>query len=111
MTAALVAHAPVATTWWEYAFGSDYWWIFAVKAVGVLGLLVTAAAYASLAERKVSARIQQTADAQPCPSALPDTYLTFLGTDDEQVQTCTGGKGQNSWYGSGQVNAFSAISR
>jgi lantibiotic leader peptide-processing serine protease len=66
---------------------------------------------ATMSPGKVSARIQQTADAQPCPATLPDTYLTFLGTDDEQVQTCTGGLGQNSWYGSGQVNALSAVSR
>jgi subtilisin family serine protease len=65
---------------------------------------------ATMSPGKVSARIQQTADAQPCPDTLPDTYLTFLGTDDQQVQTCTGGRGQNSWYGSGQVNALSAVS-
>jgi lantibiotic leader peptide-processing serine protease len=64
---------------------------------------------ATMSPGKVSARIQQTADAQPCPDTLPDGYLTHLGTDDEQVQTCTGGRGQNSWYGSGQVNALSAI--
>jgi NADH-quinone oxidoreductase subunit H len=57
MTGAVAAtHAPA--TVWEYAFGSEYWWIFLVKAVVILALLVTAAAYASLAERKVSARIQ-----------------------------------------------------
>jgi len=60
---------------------------------------------------KVSSIIQSTADAQACPdpATLPDGYLDFLGTDDEQVQTCQGGQGQNSWYGSGQVNAFAAI--
>jgi subtilisin family serine protease len=66
---------------------------------------------------RVSARLQQTADPQPCPTSLPTTnpvdgaaYLSFLGVDDEQVQTCQGGRGQNSWYGAGQVNALSAIS-
>jgi hypothetical protein len=59
---------------------------------------------------KVASRLQQTADPQPCPDTLPDGYLTFVGVNDGQVQTCQGGIGQNSWYGSGQVNALSAIS-
>jgi subtilisin family serine protease len=58
---------------------------------------------------QVSAMVQSTADPQPCPATLPAGYLDFLGADDEQVQTCQGGPGQNSWYGSGQVNAWSAV--
>jgi lantibiotic leader peptide-processing serine protease len=64
----------------------------------------------------VSSIVQATADEQPCPTELPTTnpsdgrsYLSFIGFDDEKVQTCQGGTGQNSWYGSGQVNALSAI--
>jgi subtilisin family serine protease len=71
---------------------------------------------ATMQPGKVSAVVQQTADPQPCPTALPTTnpvdglpYLAFLGTNDEQVQTCQGGAGHNSWYGAGQVNALSAI--
>ena len=43
------------------------------------------------------------------PSELPAGYLANVGTDDEQVQTCQGGTGHNSWSGAGQVNALSAI--
>ena len=53
-------HAPVAA-WWSFltvAVGSDYLWTYLVKVVAILGFLVTAAAYASWAERKISARIQ-----------------------------------------------------
>lgn len=58
---------------------------------------------------QVQAYIDQTADPQPCPGTLPPGYLTFTGVDDNQVQTCQGGTGYNSWYGNGQVNAFEAI--
>jgi lantibiotic leader peptide-processing serine protease len=64
----------------------------------------------------VSSIVQATADEQPCPTELPTTnpvdgrsYLSFIGVDDEKVQTCEGGAGQNSWYGRGQVNALNAV--
>ena len=58
---------------------------------------------------QVKAYLTQTADPQPCPTALPPGYAAFLGANDEQVQTCQGGPAYNSWYGSGQVNAFNAV--
>ena len=58
---------------------------------------------------RVAAYLGQTADPQPCPSVLPAGYLSFVGLDDGQVQSCQGGTGSNSWYGSGQVNALSAV--
>jgi subtilisin family serine protease len=66
---------------------------------------------ATMSPGQVSAVVQSTADAQPCPATLPTTpvdYLSFVGVDDEQVQTCQGGT-QNSWYGRGQVNALKAV--
>jgi subtilisin family serine protease len=58
---------------------------------------------------RVAAYLDQTADPQPCPSVLPAGYLSVLGVDDGQVQSCQGGIGYNSWYGNGQVNALSAV--
>ncbi|HEY8677440.1 MAG TPA: S8 family serine peptidase [Candidatus Dormibacteraeota bacterium] len=58
---------------------------------------------------QVQAYIDQTADPQPCPATFPPGYLLFTGQDDNQVQTCQGGTGHNSWYGNGQVNALKAI--
>lgn len=64
---------------------------------------------------KVAAIIEQTADPQPCPDTFP---LAFTGTfgyldvtcaNSGLVQTCQGGPGSNSWYGSGQANAFAAL--
>jgi subtilisin family serine protease len=57
----------------------------------------------------VQAYIDQTADPQPCPGTLPAGYETFTGLNDNQVQTCQGGTGFNSWYGNGQVNALKAV--
>ena len=38
-------------------------------------------------------------------------YLSVLGVNSHLVQSCQGGAGYNSWYGNGQVNALSAVSR
>jgi lantibiotic leader peptide-processing serine protease len=63
----------------------------------------------------VAAYIQQTADAQPCPTALPPGYEAFTRPAPEGVdgapQECQGGPGHNSWYGAGQVNALRAVLR
>ena len=74
---------------------------------GVAALVISR--YGKMSPGRVAAYLQQTADPQPCPSELPLGYLTFLGADDGQVQTCQGGAGHNSWYGAGQVNALSAV--
>jgi subtilisin family serine protease len=60
---------------------------------------------------QVKAYLDQTADPQPCPVLLPTGYETFVGVDSGTVQECQGGTGYNSWYGNGQVNALSAVTR
>lgn len=55
--------------------------------------------------------MEQTADPQPCPTEVPANYPTrphFEGEPGEP-QECQGGEGYNSWYGSGQINAFRAV--
>ena len=42
----------------NYSIGPDYWWVIIVKSIVVLGFLATVGAYSTLAERKVSARVQ-----------------------------------------------------
>jgi subtilisin family serine protease len=59
----------------------------------------------------VAAYLQQTADPQACPTTLPAGYLTFTGVNSGAVQQCQGGPGNNSWYGKGQVDAFTAVTR
>ena len=57
----------------------------------------------------VQAYLSQTADPQPCPSAVPTGYDAFVSVSNGAPQVCTGGTGHNSWYGDGQVNALSAV--
>jgi subtilisin family serine protease len=78
-------------------------------AAGVAALIISR--YGHLAPGTVGARLEQTADAQPCPTFLPAGYAESLGVgvDSGLFFPCTGGSAQNSWYGSGQVNAFNAV--
>jgi lantibiotic leader peptide-processing serine protease len=57
----------------------------------------------------VASIIQRTADSTACPSDLTP-YAPFPSVSNGAPQTCTGGLGNNSWYGKGIVNAFSAVS-
>ena len=61
----------------------------------------------------VEAYIQQTADPQPCPTFLPPGYAESrgVGTQSGVFTPCQGGPGHNSWYGNGQVNALSAVTK
>jgi subtilisin family serine protease len=56
----------------------------------------------------VAAYMQQTADAQPCPTVIPPPPA-YPNRPDGQPQECQGGPGKTSWYGNGQVNAFRAV--
>jgi subtilisin family serine protease len=58
---------------------------------------------------QVAALLQQTADPQACPGALPNGYLATTGVNSGAVQQCQGGPGHNSWYGNGQVDALNAV--
>jgi subtilisin family serine protease len=60
---------------------------------------------------QVAAYMQQSADPQDCPSTLPAGYLAFTGVNSGAVQHCQGGPGNNSWYGSGQVDALNAVTK
>ncbi|MEP6760755.1 MAG: S8 family serine peptidase [Sporichthyaceae bacterium] len=65
---------------------------------------------ATMQPGKVASVLGQTADPQACPNSLPAGYLDFTGTNSGAVQSCQGGPGHNSWYGSGQADAFNAVS-
>ena len=94
-------------------------------AAGVAALIVSrygrlaSPGNATMSPGAVSARLQQTADPQPCPTALPLSgaagtsrfgvpYATVTRPDGS-LQSCQGGAGHNSWYGAGQINALAAI--
>jgi subtilisin family serine protease len=58
---------------------------------------------------QVAALLSQTADPQACPGVLPPGYLNTTGVNSGAMQSCQGGPGHNSWYGTGQVDALNAI--
>jgi subtilisin family serine protease len=61
-----------------------------------------------MAPGQVEALMQQSATPTACPTDLTP-YLTTPSASNGAPQTCTGGTGYNSWYGSGIVNAYNAI--
>lgn len=78
-------------------------------AAGVAALIISKLGH--MAPGAVQAFLQGSADAQPCPTALPAQYAEFfgVGTESNVFYPCQGGPAFNSWYGSGQVNALSAV--
>jgi hypothetical protein len=55
---------------------------------------------------QVASIIQPTADSHLCP----DSYAGYPPQmSNGEPQSCSGGAGNNSWYGRGIVNALSAI--
>ena len=76
---------------------------------GVAALIVSM--FGKMSPGRVKAYLGQTADSQPCPGTLPPTYESSfgVGTQSGTFATCQGGSGNNSWYGSGQVDALTAV--
>jgi lantibiotic leader peptide-processing serine protease len=56
----------------------------------------------------LAAALQQATNPIPCPSDT-SAYAFFPAVDGGTPQTCQGGVGHNSWYGSGEVDALKAV--
>jgi subtilisin family serine protease len=74
-------------------------------AAGVAALLESATGMTGGA---LAAALQQATNRIPCPSDT-SAYAFFPARDGGAPQTCQGGVGQNSWYGSGEVDALKAV--
>ena len=74
-------------------------------AAGVAALLESATGKTGGA---LAAALQQATNAIPCPSDT-SAYDFFPALDGGALQTCQGGIGHNSWYGSGEVDALKAV--
>jgi lantibiotic leader peptide-processing serine protease len=74
-------------------------------AAGVAALLESAT---GLTGGALAAALQQATNPIPCPSDT-SAYAFFPALDGGAPQTCQGGVGQNSWYGSGEVDALKAV--
>jgi subtilisin family serine protease len=75
-------------------------------AAGVAALLESATGKTGGA---LAAALQQATNPIPCPSDT-SAYDFFPALDGGALQTCQGGIGHNSWYGSGEVDALKAVS-
>ena len=89
------------------ASGNYYAWLngtsmAAPHAAGVAALI--RAAHPGMSRGAVVALLRSTATGQACPAAL-DPGVEFFGAP---VQSCTGGSGNNNFYGKGLVNALAA---
>ena len=87
--------------------GNYYAWLngtsmAAPHVAGVAALI--RAAHPGMPQGAVAALLRNTATAQPCPPAL-DPGVEFFGAP---VQVCSGGSGNNNFYGKGLVNALAA---
>jgi lantibiotic leader peptide-processing serine protease len=74
-------------------------------AVGVAALLESATGKTGSA---LAAALQQMTNPIACP-ADTSPYDFFPAVDGGAPQTCQGGVGHNSWYGSGEVDALKAV--
>jgi subtilisin family serine protease len=75
-------------------------------AAGVAALIASTGANTG----QVAARLQNTADPIACPPD-PSIYDFFPAVDGGTPQVCTGGVGNNAFYGHGQVDALAAVTR
>ena len=74
-------------------------------AAGVAALLESASGKTGGA---LSAALQQATNALSCPP-VASAYAFFPAVDGGAAQTCQGGAGHNSWFGSGEVDALKAV--
>jgi subtilisin family serine protease len=75
-------------------------------AAGVAALIMSQ--HPTLNANAVAARLQQSADAVPCPTDL-SIYDFFPAVDNGAPQSCQGGAGHNSFAGAGQIDALTAV--
>jgi hypothetical protein len=53
--------------------------------------------------------LEKTADPRPCPTDEEMAFYEPFPRPSGDPQECQGGTGYNSWYGSGEANAFKAV--
>jgi lantibiotic leader peptide-processing serine protease len=92
---------------WAYAQGTS---MATPHVTGVAALIESQ--YGPLTPGRVATMLAQSADPIACPDAATlALYAPFPQESNGEPVSCQGGSGHNSWYGKGQVNALSAVTR
>jgi lantibiotic leader peptide-processing serine protease len=97
-----LVYDPGTNAYWAWLNGTS---MAAPHAAGVAALIK--ANHPGMSQGALAAALRQTATPMACPSAI-DPGVAFFGAP---LQTCTGGTGSNSFFGSGLVNAQAAATR
>jgi lantibiotic leader peptide-processing serine protease len=93
---------PSSGAYWAWLNGTS---MAAPHAAGVVALIRSH--HPDLAAGAVAALLKQAATKMPCPGVL-DPGVAFF---EAPVQTCSGGVGSNSFFGTGLVNALGAATK
>jgi subtilisin family serine protease len=74
---------------------------------GVAALIIS---HTGMKGGAVAAAVQRATNPLPCPDTSAPIYADFPSVNNGAPQTCTGGVGQNSFYGKGEIDALKAVS-
>jgi subtilisin family serine protease len=74
---------------------------------GVAALIIS---HTGMQGGSVAAALQRATNPLPCPDTSQPIYANFPSASNGAPQTCTGGIGNNSFYGKGEIDALQAVS-
>jgi subtilisin family serine protease len=92
--------------------GAPYCWIQGTSMAGphVAGVAALIISHTGMQGGAVAAALSNATNPLPCPDTSQPIYAGFPSVSNGAPQTCTGGIGNNSFYGKGEIDALQAVS-